>query len=266
MEDGWVKIHRKLLNSRYGKSIELLGLWTYLILRANHAQKFFTSKGVKLCPGQLATGRKQIAKDLGINEHKVDRLLKKLEIEQQIEQQTFNKYRIISIVNWSSYQKSEHVVEQQVSNNRATSEQQVSTIQECKNKRIKEKKGARRNAEEILDYYLTKNLVDHRKNTHLIAEVEKALGKRKNYTADEIMEAIANLDHIYNSPEFLWSTKWGILELLNQSNATKFYPGEFDPDRFPRNRGHESTNTEKKLMDELGSFFSFEKGSMKAAE
>ena len=80
-------------------------------------------------PGELITNRNEIAGELQIDRNKVERVLKAFENEQQIEQQTTNKNRLISILNWNKYQLSEQQDEQQVSNKRATSEQQVSNIQ-----------------------------------------------------------------------------------------------------------------------------------------
>ena len=51
-------------------------------------------------PGQFTTGRKQLSKDTGISESKIERLLNKFEkIEQQITQQKTNINRLISICN-----------------------------------------------------------------------------------------------------------------------------------------------------------------------
>lgn len=132
---GWVKIHRKMWsNPVVTKDAEHLALWIYLLTHATH-QDFNTlwrGKKVTLHPGQLITGRKKLALATGIDQHKVDRILKHFKIEQQIEQQVSNKGSIITILQWDKYQTSEQQNEQQVSNKRATSEQQVSTIQEYK--------------------------------------------------------------------------------------------------------------------------------------
>lgn len=73
--------------------------------------------------GSLLTGRKSLATAINCNESKITRLLKLFENEQQIEQQTFTKYRLISITNYCLYQERE----QQTNNKRTTSEQQVNT-------------------------------------------------------------------------------------------------------------------------------------------
>lgn len=85
-----------------------------------------------LQPGQFITGRKSLAKETGISESKCERLLTFFKTEQQIEQQKTNKFRIISILNWSEYQTSEQQNEQPVNNKRTTTEQQLNTIKKEK--------------------------------------------------------------------------------------------------------------------------------------
>ena len=95
--DGYIKLHRKLLeNPVVCKDSDYLSIWIYLLLNATQ---------------------------------------KKLEIEHQIEQQTSNENRLITILNWDDYQKSELLIEQQVNNERTTSEQQVNTNKNVKNVR-----------------------------------------------------------------------------------------------------------------------------------
>ncbi len=109
MNSGYIKLHRKILdNPLVMKSSDHFALWMYLLLNAAH-KKYDTligSERVTLNPGQLVTGRKKIAKDLKINESKVQRILKLFENCQQIEQQTNNLCRVISILKWDDYQQS----------------------------------------------------------------------------------------------------------------------------------------------------------------
>jgi hypothetical protein len=136
IEQGWIKLHRKMLdNPVVWKDSDHLAVWIYLLLNATHKDMdvLFKNKRITLKSGQLITGRKSIAKKLDISESKVHRVLKMLEIEQQIEQQTSNKNRLIAIVGWNEYQSCEQQIEQQVNNNRTTSEQQVNTNKNVKN-------------------------------------------------------------------------------------------------------------------------------------
>jgi hypothetical protein len=142
MNNGWIKLYRKTLqNPVVMKDANHLAVWVYLLMNATHddLDVVFEGKRITMRPGQFITGRKKIARALLLTESRVQRILKTLEIEHQIEQQTTPRCRLISIVNWDVYQQSKQPNEQQVNNKRTTSEQQVNTKQECiKNERTKE--------------------------------------------------------------------------------------------------------------------------------
>lgn len=135
---GYVKIYRSLEGKGYYKKSEYVHLWVHLIMKATYQSKeyLFNNKIEYLKAGQFITGRKSLVNETGINRSKIERILKCFEIEHQIEQQTTNKFRIISILNWNAYQQSEQQNEQPASSQRAASEQPVST----NNKDKKDKK------------------------------------------------------------------------------------------------------------------------------
>lgn len=133
---GWIKLHRKTLdNPVVCKDSDHLAVWSYILLNATHKEypSMFLGKKIMLQPGQLITGRKVIAEKFNISESKVQRILKTFENEQQIEQQNGNKNRLITVLTWSDYQDGEQQIEQQVNNNRTTTEQQVNTYKNVKN-------------------------------------------------------------------------------------------------------------------------------------
>ena len=137
--EGWIKLHRKLLDNPVTmKDTDHLAVWIYLLLNASHNEHpaLFKGEKITLKPGQLITGRKSIALALHIDESKVERILKSLKSEQQIEQQTSSKNRLISITNWEFYQQSEQQIEQQVNNKRTKSEQQIEQQTSSKNRLI----------------------------------------------------------------------------------------------------------------------------------
>ncbi|BAQ84122.1 hypothetical protein [uncultured Mediterranean phage uvMED] len=128
---GWISLHRKFMDKAfYSKDSEKVHLWIHLLMKANHRGKeeFFNGKIIHCNPGQFTIGRKQLSEETGINESKIQRTLKYFDkIEQQIEQQTSSKNRLITILRWDDYQQSEHQSEHQVNNKRTTSEQQVNS-------------------------------------------------------------------------------------------------------------------------------------------
>lgn len=134
--EGYIKLYRKMLNNPIiCKDSDYFSVWIYLLLNATHSEYdvMFKNERITLKAGQLITGRKVIAKKFNIDENKVQRILKNLEKQHQIEQQTSTKNRLISIVNWSEYQIERHSNKQQVNNKRTTSEQQLNTNKNVKN-------------------------------------------------------------------------------------------------------------------------------------
>lgn len=129
MENGWIKIHRQIVNKGYYKKSAYIHLWLHLLLSVNHQNKEFIWNGkiISVKAGQFISGRKELSDATGIPESTIERILKMLENEHQIEQQKTTKYRLITILNWKNYQESD--------NKRTTNGQQTDTN---KNERMKE--------------------------------------------------------------------------------------------------------------------------------
>lgn len=134
--NGYIKLYRKMLdNPIICKDSDHLAIWVYLLLNATHdnIDMLFNGRRITLKAGQLITGRKSISSDLNINESKVRRVMNLFEIDQQIDRQRGNKSTLVTILKWSLYQNSDQQNDQQVTNNRPTSDQQVTTNKNDKN-------------------------------------------------------------------------------------------------------------------------------------
>lgn len=106
MGNGWIKLHRKLLENPLAKKPAWAWLWVVLLLKANHEKNDFIWNGkvVRVRAGQFVTGRLELAKESSLSPSSVERALEYLESGHQIEQQKTTKYRLITIVKWSEYQ------------------------------------------------------------------------------------------------------------------------------------------------------------------
>lgn len=226
--EGWIKLHRKLLDNPVTmKDTDHLAVWIYLLLNASHNEHLALFKGEKITlkPGQLITGRKSIALALHIDESKVERILKSLKSEQQIEQQTSSKNRLISITNWEFYQQSEQQIEQQVNNKRTTSEQQVNT-----NKNIKNDKNGRKDiCQNILDLFnriccsfgTVKNITKNR--------AETICGSLKTYSVDDfkkVFEKAEQSDFLKGNNNRNWSASFDWL--IKEDNMAKVLEGKYN--------------------------------------
>ena len=143
----FIKLYRKMLDNKViFKDNDHLALWIYLLLNVNWGVgKGYLGKDlININAGQGLFGRKEISRDLHISESKCERILTLFKSEQQIEQQTSSKNRLITIVKWSSYQKNEQRNGQRVNNEWTANEQQMDTYKEeeelkkKKNKDIKD--------------------------------------------------------------------------------------------------------------------------------
>ena len=134
-DSGWVKLHRKILESRVFKNEGLFKVWMYCLCRANHQKCFVpirTGRGVtevEVNPGEFIFGRKSASIDLDMNESTVQKRMKKLESMGYLIMQSNTHYSIVSICNWETYQDNDIKKEQQKyqpSNNQVTTKYQPS--------------------------------------------------------------------------------------------------------------------------------------------
>ena len=198
--EGWVKWHRKVLdNPIIMKDKDYFAVWGYLLLKATHKEydTLFEGKRITLKEGQLIIGRKSIAEKLKIDESKVQRILKMYENEQQIEQQTTPRNRLISILNWNEYQESEQQTAQQVNNNCTTSEQQVNTNKNIKNNKNISKKESKKSFDDLIHSFTQNEELRLELKNHLATR--KA--KRATLTNRAIELSLKNLTQLANSDE-----------------------------------------------------------------
>lgn len=139
MHEGHIRLFRKMKYSPCYKDSQYVHLWVHLLMAANWSDKRVKLKGsdkfIDLKAGQFLTSRDSLSEQTGIQSSKIERILNTFKSEQQIEQQSFAKYRVISITNWHLYQNGEQQNEQQMNSKRTADEQQMNTDNNNKNKK-----------------------------------------------------------------------------------------------------------------------------------
>lgn len=122
---GWVCVHRQLLDNPIFKNDKLFRVFMYCLLKASHSKhdQLVGDSIVTVNSGQFVTGRKAISSSTGLTEQNVRTALVKLEKLSILTIKPTNKYSIISITNWDKYQQSN----QQVTSKQPASNQQVTT-------------------------------------------------------------------------------------------------------------------------------------------
>lgn len=208
--NGWFKFHRKTFeNPMIMKDTDTLSVWIWLLGNATFDEKrvLFGGAERKLKRGELVTTAKFISNELKINESKVNRILKMLESEKQIERQTTSRNTLIYIVNWEKYQSDEkqndkqmtderQINDNQVTNNRQTIEEQMTTIQETNKDNNKEIEEDKESKKEKKDTYLTER-------KQIIEYLNQVCGTNYGYSADYVKKNInARLNEKHTVEEF----------------------------------------------------------------
>jgi hypothetical protein len=204
--EGWIKLHRQLLESEIFANQIALKIWIWLLLKANHTPQFvslnvgngFTE--INLTPGQLLFGRFKAEEILNINGSTIYKWLQKMEQHEMITIISNNKYSIISICNYENYQNINDgkvtTDEQQANNKRTTSEQQANTYNNVnKEKNVKKIKiediniytDEQKNLFQCFQKWIIENAprVNELKNTFTISEYLKLV---KIYDKEKIKD------------------------------------------------------------------------------
>lgn len=138
MDESWIKIYRKFLDWEWYDDINTKVLFIHLLLRVNTTDKEW--HGMKICRGQLVTSLANLSEETGLSVRKIRLSLDKLESTGELTNKTTNKYRIITICKYDSYQENKKSNDKQngkqTANKRQTNDKQTATTKEYKNIRI----------------------------------------------------------------------------------------------------------------------------------
>ena len=159
MSKGYVKLYRKTLDSGMLGNHKLWCFWCWCLMKATHKEHRVTVgfQEILLKPGDFIFGLKRAAEELNLTIQKVRTCLKHLESTQKITIKTTNKFSIISIVKWDTYQTDGKQSNKQ-SNKEVTNEQQTSNKPLTTNKNGKNGKNGKKadSPESANDIYKTK--------------------------------------------------------------------------------------------------------------
>ena len=140
MHEGYFKLYRSILNHRYFADAEKLRFWIWCLLRANHKTNkvIIGNETIILEPGQFITGRKAASEELKISEMTFRSLLNFFsEKEKKLTKKTTNKYTVITVNGYNSYNfvenESNQECNQQLTNKQPTTNQQLTTDNNVKN-------------------------------------------------------------------------------------------------------------------------------------
>lgn len=101
-QNGWIKIHRKMLDWEWYSDINTKVLFYHLILIANHKEKKY--QGLVLKPGTILTSRSILAEQTGLSVSAIRTSLNKLKSTNEIDIKSTAKGTVIELTKYSDYQ------------------------------------------------------------------------------------------------------------------------------------------------------------------
>lgn len=131
-ENGFIKLHRSMLEWEWWEDINTFRLFVYCLLKANWEPSRF--RGHDISRGSFVTGIPTLAKETGLSERQVRTALNHLKSTGEVTDKTTSKFRIITVNNYDKYQTSDRQSDRQVTDKRQASDNNI------RNKEYKEEK------------------------------------------------------------------------------------------------------------------------------
>lgn len=229
----WIKLSRDIINSAVFEDAEVLKVWIWLLCSVAHTehQTVFQGKVLTLKEGEIITGRKKMASEIGLSESRIMRAIKILKQLGNIDVETTNKYSKVNIKKWAIYQGKSAVFElslttneQQTNNKTTTNEQQTySKLTQHKNdKNVKNEKNDKNERERVGEapYALGKYA-----NVFVTPE-ELATVPNQAEAVEILSEYLHGLTQPYKKKHIVALTGW-VQEAIRERKSKKAEPEQF---------------------------------------
>lgn len=231
--EGWIKLHRKLLDWRWFSDGNTLKVFLYILLQANHEKKSW--KGIEILPGQMIFGRERLSETLAISEQSLRTIITRLKSTSEITTKSTNKYTVVTVVNWESYQnedtKSTNKSTNKLTNHQPTTNQQLTTPKELKE--LKEEKKENYTKEKTADsdfekfWNLYDKKVDRPKTEKIWEKLNSETRKLIFQRLPAYIQATSDKQFRKNPVTYLNNQAWENEVTVNQPNT--FQKGLFSP-------------------------------------
>ena len=102
MGNGWIKLHRKIVDWEWYDSHDTFRLFLHLLLTVNH--KPVKWRGTVIEKGQRVASRAKLSEETGLSDRKIRTALRDLQTSSEVTIKTSNRYSVITICKWDTYQ------------------------------------------------------------------------------------------------------------------------------------------------------------------
>jgi len=194
--EGYIKLHRKILENGIFRKPKVSHLFNYCLLRANWSDKTIIWNGQSLVVerGSFITGRRQIALETGLSEQNVRYALRTLHTFGMVKpssEKSTSKFTYLTVCNYNDYQhlddEGNQQSNQQVTSNQPASNQQVTTDKNNNNNNTKE---TNKNKEKDFEIWWENWTAKSRDDPGIKNQAEKHWKElNKKLSADQILKS-----------------------------------------------------------------------------
>lgn len=149
---GYIKLHRKCLDSAVFGDSDLWRFWCWCLLKASYKsrQVFMNGVVVDIEPGQFIMGRKSASEELRLSQQSIRTMLKNLEKLGNLTSQSTNRFTVVTLINWEVYQDDAEISTSQSTSNQPAANQQLTSNQPAANHKQEGKEGYNVRKEEYI--------------------------------------------------------------------------------------------------------------------
>ena len=232
MNNGWIKLHRSLLDWEWYSDMNVRVVFIHCLLKANC--KDIRYKGKDILRGSFATGLHLLSKEVGLTVAQIRVTLNKLKMTNDIAIKTSAEGSIISVTNYNQYQgndkPNDKPIASEMTNESQTNDKPIATNKNIKNEKNKEK-----------DTIVSKKKVGE---TGVIEITNTEFEKLKTKHGEKLDLVIAEYEN--------WFTNK--ISEAKRRNIKKpyLYLLKWDLNKYDKNKGVENFNifTDEELEDE----------------
>ena len=193
---GYIKLHREIMEWEWYKDIPVRVLFEHLLLKANHKLQKWHGKVIEA--GSFITSLDNLAFETGLTKMQVRTAIKKLISTCEITHKGHSKYSIITINNWIKYQENNTQDNTQITHKQHTNNTQITPNKNDKNDKneeeVKEEEEIEK-AKKACDFYGEFGNVYLSKKNHDKLETEIL----NNAVMEEIIQELS--EKIVTNPE-----------------------------------------------------------------
>ncbi len=123
--EGWIKLHRRLLDWEWYDDVNTFRLFIHCMLKANHKPRKY--RGKLIPAGTFLTSRELLSSETGLTPRQVRTSLNRLKTTNELTIKSTRQGTVIQVVKYNDYQGSDQRNDQQATNKRPTNDQRTTS-------------------------------------------------------------------------------------------------------------------------------------------